>query len=409
MTKETATETDVKAEAEAPCSMMKLTDSIEDMIYYAVKYMQGVKYNIDIFMKLPEETAERKGKLFYDGFKEMADMLIHEGENPDGMHIVSFESGKEVYYPIIEINAPYDKTDDIETKYGLSEKNCPTSISYNSKEKAEDKAKEFIKDKPELEYRGVHTEQSEMLYTLVRNSDNSPVWGAFTEYSYRAIAVQCFLEHKFAVLDYAASVGGIDKEYLEKIKAVDKKIRDKKKHSDAAPLKSEKKAGLPLPASVKPIPVEIRKQAETLKKHLLEYVENSRDTVYRPGNEWLPDFEWLNALPDMVCLTGAWIKKEDVEIQEDDGADFYIPFTGVWRDTAEKLDYRFNAVLVCKACGRLSFKVTGVYTDLWELLRLNVPGAYYMLEHTVADKDSCTDGCVDMSRVDLCMYTENIR
>jgi len=128
--------------------------------------------------------------------------------------------------------------------------------------------------------------------------------------------------------------------------------------------------------------------------------------MYGPDNDWVKDFELLNGENDMAVSTGSWIY---LEISPE--KIFYIPFYAVWRDTTAKKDYRYVAVLVCNKKDKTHFTVKDVYTDLWHLRHLCIPGSRKCTFAAVMDKENYTgeENDLFMNEVDVCVYGEDIR
>lgn len=343
-----------------------------------------------------KKRADQLGKnkdLFLAALDELKDMHTPAKERPDGVHIAHLESGKFTYTPVI--SWPHEMDDEVERKYVMDF--APCNLYYDSEEEAEEEAKKFVSIRPEFTFERIWKDPTYTLYTLVNNSDNSPATGAFTDDYYTALAYQVISERRFAVLDFLAEYKAVDKKWIERRRAAGK-------HAD----KNGSHCSSSLITGVSPVPDKIYEKAERVLEHLLEHVNSNKETIYGLENDWLSDFEMLNAESDMVLATGKWIDPvKDALVAENNGADFYIPLTAIWRDTKEKKDYRFLAVLACKKVDDYHYTVIDAFTDLWQLIRLNVKGAYKCALTALMDPDS--DGILlFMDEVDLCVYGEEI-
>ena len=345
-----------------------------------------------------KKRADQLGKnkdLFLAALDKLKDMHTPVKDLPDGVHIARLESGEFTYRPVI--SCPYEMNDEVERKYVMDF--APCNLTYDSKEEAEKEAKKFVSTRPEFTFQSVDEDPTYTLYTLVNNSDNSPATGAITDDYFVALAYKVIMERRFAVLDFLAEYKAVDKKWIERRRAV------RKAHSD----KNGSHCSSPLITGVFPVPDEIYEKAERVLEHLYEHVDSNKETIYGLENDWLSDFEMLNAESDMVLATGKWIDPvKDAVVAENHNADFYIPFTAIWRDTGEKKDYRFLAILACKKVDDYQYTVIDTFTDLWQLIRLNVKGAYKCALTTLMNSDS--DGkLLFMNEADLCVYDEEIR
>ena len=340
-----------------------------------------------------KKRADQLGKnrdLFLAALDELKDMYTPANDRPDGVHIARLESGKFTYTPVISWSHEMD--DEIERKYVMDF--APCNLAYDSKEEAEEEAKKFVSARPEFTFHSVDKDPTYILYTLVNNSDNTPATGAITDDYCTALAYQVIMERRFAVLDFLAEYRAVDKKWIERRRAV------RKAHPD----KNGSHYSSSLITGVFPVPDEIYEKAERVLEHLYEHVDSNKETIYGLENNWLSDFEMLNAESDMVLTTGKWIDPvKDAVVAENHNADFYIPLTAIWRDMGEKKDYRFLAVLACKKVDDYHFTVIDAFTDLWQLIRLNVKGAYKCALTALTDPDS--DGkLLFMNEADLCVY-----
>lgn len=344
-----------------------------------------------------EKRADQLGKnknLFLAALDELKDMHTPVKDRPDGVHIARLESGKFTYTPVI--SWPHEMDDEIERKYVMDF--APCSLDYDSEEEAEKEAKKFVSTRPEFTFERVWKDSTYTLYTLVNNSDNSPATGAFTDDYYTALAYQVISEKRFAVLEFLAEYKAVDKKWIEKCQTFGKTRTDKNGSNHSSSLIT----------GVFPVPDKIYEKAESILEHLLEYINSNKETIYGLENDWLSDFEMLNAESDMVLATGKWIDPvKDAVVAENHNADFYIPLTAIWRDVKEKKDYRFLSVLACKKVDDYHYNVSDAFTDLWQLIRLNIKGAYKCALTALTDPDS--DGILlFMDEVDLCVYGEEI-
>lgn len=344
-----------------------------------------------------KKRADQLGKnkdLFLAALDELKDMHTPVKDLPDGVHIMRLESGKFTYRPAI--SCPYEMDDEVERKYVMDF--APCNLTYDSREEAEKEAKKFVSARPEFTFQSVDEDPTYTLYTLVNNSDNSPATGAITDDYFVALAYQVIMERRFAVLDFLAEYKAVDKKWIERRRAV------RKTHSD----KNGSHCSSPLITGVFPVPDEVYEKAERVLEHLLEHVNHNKETIYGLENDWLSDLEMLNAESDMVLATGKWIDPvKDAVVAENHNADFYIPLAAIWRDTGEKKDYRFLAVLACKKVDDYHYTVIDAFTDLWQLIRLNVKGAYKCALTALMDPDS--DGkLLLMNEEDVCVYGKQI-
>lgn len=374
---------DILVTLDSAAGALFLAEKAKDLPAKSIK-----KFYTDI-VEEKADKAEGDKKLFLKAVEELKRIKYGEAR-PEGTHIVDLLSGDFTYTPVI--SWPYDK----DPNENYCEDFLPQNLEYKTEEEAREDALSFIKDKPECKLEYVRAVPTYAGYILVENATNLPVTANISENYYKILAEQMIEERCFDVLDYLAAKGAVDKDWLNIRYGRDRELKRVKRSLLTSSLFT----------GTFPVPDEIKEKAERIHSHLLEYVSDSKNKVYGPDNDWVKDFELLNGENDMVVGTGSWfypeINPEKI---------FYIPFYAVWRDATAKKDYRYVAILVCNEKDKMHFTVKDVYTDLWHLRHLCIPGSRKCTFAAVMDKDNYTgeENDLFMNEVDVCVYGEDIR